>query len=231
MIYPWLWPKFLRARLAMRDYPYYDAPNKQAEAELSEAKVQENFAYFMRVRLDRLAHFQRWLHRRFGVRASLDGDGVRAVSAWVDAYGGGLIGEGAPGEHPFSCYQPPWRGKFVGYNVMLDIGIFLGEYLIAKQPKLHWAIYRGHVIEPASFRSPSYLRPVLVGLPYGWISDVLQTGYGVVKGNRYRANIGHNPVMNRSGALVEEAKSSLYSARMPEGDGPVIIGDSTNEPL
>ncbi|MGA2045578.1 MAG: hypothetical protein ABSG83_19695, partial [Roseiarcus sp.] len=117
------------------------------------------------------------------------------------------------------------------YNVMLDIGIFLGEYLIAKRPILHWAIYRGHAIEPATFRSPSYLRPIVAGLPRGWISDVLKTGYGVVISNRERANIGHARGIYMSDALVLKAKSALYDARMPDGNDPIILGDPTNEPL
>ena len=50
-------------------------------------------------------------------------------------------------------YQPRWEGAYAGYDVMMDLGIFLGEYLIAKRPRLHGEIYRGHPVEPAKFKS------------------------------------------------------------------------------
>jgi hypothetical protein len=56
----------------------------QAERKLSEPEVQENFAYFHRVRLERLAFFQAWLLKNFAVKAMLDGDGLKAVSRWID---------------------------------------------------------------------------------------------------------------------------------------------------
>ena len=43
--------------------------------------MQENFAYFMRARLDRLAFFQKWLRERFGAKATLNGDGLLALNA------------------------------------------------------------------------------------------------------------------------------------------------------
>ena len=78
MIYPKLFLRHWKVRRAIVGYPLYDVPNKQAEETLDEARVQENFAYFMRVRLDRLANFQKWLREWFGVRASLDGNGLLA---------------------------------------------------------------------------------------------------------------------------------------------------------
>lgn len=55
MIRPHFWLKHFLARRAVRRYPLYDVPHKRAEATMSEAEVQENFAYFMRVRLDRFS--------------------------------------------------------------------------------------------------------------------------------------------------------------------------------
>lgn len=77
MIHPKFWLKHARARRALRGYPLYDVPHKQAEGTLSEKEARENFDYFMRVRLERLAFFQEWLKKNFGVNATLDGDGVR----------------------------------------------------------------------------------------------------------------------------------------------------------
>src|SRR5580704_1000655 len=145
MIYPTSIIKFMKVGRAIANYPLYDVPNKQEERTLDEPRVQENFDYFVRVRLDRLAFFQKWLRERFGVNATLDGNGLLALNAWVNAYGGGLIGDEPGVMTIFETYQPAWVGEYAGYNVMVDVGIFIGEYLIAKRPQLCWEIYRGHL--------------------------------------------------------------------------------------
>ncbi len=231
MIHPRLWLKHMRAKRAVQGYPLYDVPHKQAEGTLRESGAQENFDYFMRVRLDRLALFQKWLLMNFGVKATLDGDGVRAVSRWVDDYGGGLIGDEFDTMTIFATYQPRWEGDYVGYNVMIDIGIFLGEYLISKRPRLRWEIYRGHAVEPATFKSVGYMRPKLGGMPRGWVDDVLTTGFGLVAGNRSASHLRLGEPPSERGVLIRRAKSVLYLSKLPDGDEPIIIGDSKNEPL
>ena len=34
--------------------------------------------------------------------------------------------------------QTPWTQGLRGFNLVFDLGIFLGECLIKKQPRLHW---------------------------------------------------------------------------------------------
>src|SRR5258708_37602086 len=89
MIHPRYWIKHAFARRALRGYPLYDVPHKRAEGKMSEAEAQQNFDYFMHVRLSRLAHFTDWLRNNFAVNAALDGEGLRAVGRWADDYGGG----------------------------------------------------------------------------------------------------------------------------------------------
>jgi hypothetical protein len=232
MIHPKFWLKHMRARRAIKGYPLYDVPHKQAEAALSESQAQENFDYFMKVRLDRLAFFQKWLLDNFGVTASLDGAGVRAVSRWVDDYGGGLIRDDRYPWRSFDSYQPPWEGEYAGYNVMIDIGIFLGEYLISKRPRLHWEIYRGHEVEPETIGSPGYMRPHLGGMPRKWGCDVLRDGgYGAIVGSREESQIQLDGRRRQTGGLISTAKAALYHANFPDGAEPIIIGDSSNEQL
>lgn len=231
MIYPRFWLKHSRVKRALKSYPLYDVPHKQSEQTLSEGEARENSDYFMRMRLERLAFFRNWLRANFGVVATLDGDGIRAMSRWVDDYGGGLIGDETYTMTIFAEYQPRWEGVYAGYNVMIDIGIFLGEYLISKRPRLHWDIYRGHVEEPATFRSVGYMRPHLGGMPRKWACDVLTTGYAVVATSRNQSVIGHDHYYDEKDALVGEAKSALHDSRQPDGYEPIIAGDSKNEPL
>lgn len=232
MISPLFWYKHARAQRALKNYPIYDVPHKRAEGELPEREAQENFDYFMRVRLQRLAFFQDWLCRNFSVTASLDGDGVRAVSRWVDDYGGGLIGDDRYVAQIFDSYQPHWEGRYAGYNVMIDLGIFLGEYLVSKRPRLHWEIYRGHEVEPETIGGPSYMRPHLGGMPRGWGCEVLRAGgAGPIVRSREESHLRFDGRRRQTGGLIEQAKSALYCSRLPDGDDPIIIGDSSNEPL
>jgi hypothetical protein len=231
MIYPSLFFKHLKARRALAGYPLYDVPNKQAEATLDEARVQENFDYFMKVRLDRLGFFRKWLADWFGRTASLNGDGVLALNAWVNAYGGGLIGDQFDCATKFESYQPAWVGEYVGYNVMVDIGIFLGEYLIAKRPKLHWEIYRGHLDEDGEFSGPNLKRPHLGGFPRGWKNDMFGQGYGVVATARAMSHIGHEPLVGDPDNMIKHCKSSLYLANVPDDGEPFVFGDYSNEPI
>jgi hypothetical protein len=46
----------------------------------------------------------------------------------------GLIGDNPDQGTIFATYQPTWVGEYAGYNVTIDIGIFIGDYLIANRP-------------------------------------------------------------------------------------------------
>src|SRR5215471_7309570 len=100
----------LRARLsqarldmerALHDYPLYDPPHKIEERRLPKEKAAENFDYFMRVRMQRVAQLRDWLRQHFAVTVTLDEDGVRALGRWGNDYAGWLLARGAEG-HPQS---------------------------------------------------------------------------------------------------------------------------------
>jgi hypothetical protein len=229
MIYPTLFLKHLKVRRAIRDYAFYDVPNKQEESTLNESRVQENFTYFMQVRRDRLAFFQRWLREWFGVKATLDGGGLLALNEYD--YGGGLIGDEFNRATSFATYQPVWLGERAGYNVMVDIGVFLGEYLIGKRPKLHWTIYRGHRDEDGELIGLNLKRPQLGGFPRQWGKDVLGLGYGSVADARTMSHIGHPRSVGDPNGLIKHCKTSLHLANVPDDDSPFILGDYSNEPI
>ncbi|MGQ0682916.1 hypothetical protein [Bradyrhizobium sp.] len=231
MIYPTLFFKHLRVGRAIRDYPLYDVPNKQEERTLDEARVQENFDYFMQVRFDRLAFLQGWLRENFGVRLPLNGDGLLALTAWINAYGGGLIGDFPRIAIIFASYQPIWVGEYIGCNVMVDIGIFLGEYLIAKRPQLHWEIYRGYLDEDRELTGPNLKRPQLGGFPRGWGVDVFGLGYGAVVEARQMAHVGHDPLVGDRDGLIKHCKAKLHLANVPDDGTPFVVGDYSNEPI
>ena len=117
-----------KARRAFADYPLYDVPNKKPERRLGEKKVQENFDYFMRVKDERLAYMIDWLQREFSVTVSLTPEGAYALDRWIDKYAGGLV-HVTKNElsEVFELYKFDWRNQFNICNLIIDLGIFIGE--------------------------------------------------------------------------------------------------------
>jgi hypothetical protein len=176
----WLRKSWLRR--ALRDYPLYDPPHKVEEYLLSREQAVENFDYFMRVRQQRAAYFQRWLRRYFRVAITPDENGVKALNRWGNKYAGLLL-VAAPTGHPTDCYftyDPPWTGENAGYNVLFDLGITLGEIIIDQCPRLHWDVDPASALLPRTAkmlkRSPgmSFQRPKLTGFddPVGQASPL-----------------------------------------------------------
>ncbi|WP_456623310.1 hypothetical protein [Bradyrhizobium sp. P5_C12] len=144
---------------ALADYPPYRPPHRQgpflrrrddqAEEDYTRysheyaARSDENFAYFMGQRTARLAALQSFLNK-FGVSASLDDAGLASVSAWFSDNGFALANLREPAvSQAFYQMQTPWTEGLLGLNVVFDLGIFLGDLLIQKQPNLHWTYVRG----------------------------------------------------------------------------------------
>ncbi len=213
-------------------YPLYDVPHKQEEETLEEPQFVENYEYFMRVRLDRLAFFQGWLNRHFNVRASIDGDGVRAVSAWVDGYGGALIGDEARRATIFASYQPRWEGQYAGYNVIIDLSIFVGEYLISKRVNLYWDLFRGIDPENAESGNSNLYRPCLSGFPGYMKGDTFSPAYFAVYEVRKYAKEQYLLTNRRSpNSIVRDCQTKLVMAAIPNDGKPYMFGDTRNEPL
>jgi hypothetical protein len=172
---------------ALGGYPLYDPPHKIEERLLTKEKATENFDYFMGVRLARVAYLQDWLQRHFGVTATLDEKGVRALSRWGNEYAGFLLVKRANGR-PTLCYftyDPPWTGENAGHNVLFDMGTTLGEAIIANCPMVHWDLDPVSAILPHTAkilrREPGmgFQRPMLTGFdnpaytphPLQYVSD------------------------------------------------------------
>jgi hypothetical protein len=100
-------------------------------------EAQENFDYFMRVRLDRLEYFRNWLKHWFWVTTSLDEKGMMALCDWGKHYACLLI-PSKEIEAAYFNYSPEWREKFAGCNIIMDMAIFFGEAIITNCPKLYW---------------------------------------------------------------------------------------------
>ena len=146
--------------LALVDYPLYEPPHRQGPHYLRRrdnqtedsyvsyvhqyvARSDQNFLFFMEQRATRLAKLQTFLGK-FGVSASLDDTGLASVSAWFPDNSGALANLRDLRVHQaFYQMQTPWIEGHRGLNVIFDLGVYFGESLIKKQPRLHWKYTNG----------------------------------------------------------------------------------------
>src|SRR5262249_22223363 len=127
------------------------------------------------------------LHRFFAVTATPDEEGMRALNDWGVKYAGILQvidPTGSPSRSYFT-YDPPWVEKYTGNNILFDMGIALGESIIANCPKLHWALNPTSAILPRlgrKLKRTSYMgfqRPELAGYADPVVTvNVLHSAYG-----------------------------------------------------
>ena len=146
---------------AIADYPLYQPPIRQGPNFLRRtpqqseedyvryareyvARSEQNFEYFMGQRTARLTALQTFL-QEFGVHASLDDIGLANVSVWCPDNDFALVNDLQNPDVRQTFYQMkiPWTEELRGLNVIFDLGIFLGEMLIKRQPRLHWKYKHG----------------------------------------------------------------------------------------
>jgi len=74
-----------------------------------------------------------------------DDAGLAAVSAWGPGNAGSLVANLRDDKtHRIFFEVPePWTEQWRGFNVIFDLGLFLGESLIARSPHLHWVYQPG----------------------------------------------------------------------------------------
>jgi hypothetical protein len=193
--------KISRVKRASASYPLYDPPHKKPKRR---PQAEDNFDYFMRVRLGRLAFFQQWLRTNFDLTSSLDRDGVIAISQWADRYGCGLFGDEFDDPLFFRAYGRDWTGSYTGYNVIFDLGIFVGEFVIGKRPPTCWAL--------AQTREAPQLvyQPRVEGMaPFNVAWAVLSERHRGIAALDFRVKAGKNE-------LVRWIKQFMYLARTRE---------------
>src|SRR5262245_12430065 len=92
----------------------------------------------------------------FNVVLNFDDNGVMAVSAWCPHYADALVEEmDTDGvRNAYDSFAAPWAGSLIGLNVIFDLGIYYGECLLARNPKLTWQPVRGP--EPNNVAHPIF---------------------------------------------------------------------------
>ncbi|MGJ4993865.1 hypothetical protein ACQR0Z_05610 [Bradyrhizobium sp. HKCCYLS3077] len=142
----------LRVLDALRGYPPYTPPIWNSYAQSAESANEEYVRYFIDQRHPRLQALRRFLEK-FDVAQGFTDQNIREVSTWLPTYADLLV-DGLQHQESdalwraYNWFEAPWTGSLLGLNVVFDIGIYMGECIIYRNPKLQW---RPHVApEPMS---------------------------------------------------------------------------------
>jgi hypothetical protein len=131
-----------RVRDALAGYPPYDPPRWTSEDQPAQPIIDEYRAYFLDNRNRRVEALSRFL-AKFDIALSLDDEGVKAVSAWLPTYADLLV-DGLQQQESddiwcaYHYFDPPWIGPLTGLNPIFDLGVYMGECMLSRNPRLKW---------------------------------------------------------------------------------------------
>lgn len=187
---PRAWLRARRLRSALDGYPVYTPPHMHNEIEMPRGKAQENFGYFVQQVPLRMQVLRDFL-KKFGIDAVTTDEGLNAVSGWFDCYGGLLLPfrpYDTSNLNAFVNYDPPMTGERLGINIAWDIGIFVGECVIARRRSAHWDLNTGDP-DRISLQAVGYQRPCVAGLywPSGCdpITQIFMDSQFMCRGNHF----------------------------------------------
>jgi hypothetical protein len=110
-----------------------------------ENSAAEYRTFFLENRSRRVEALRNFL-AKFDVALSLEDDGVKAVSAWCPLYADLLV-DGLQHQESdglwraYNWFQAPWTGPLIGLNPIFDLGVYMGECLLYRNPRLKWQPY------------------------------------------------------------------------------------------
>jgi hypothetical protein len=129
---------------ALVGYPPYQPPKWDIDAiSMGEANV-EYRQFFFGERGQRLEALRNFLEK-FCVILSLEDAGILEVSAWcptfADLFVPGLERDAV--RDAYQEFETPWTGDLLGLNPIFDLGVYFGECLLLRNPRLEWKPGRG----------------------------------------------------------------------------------------
>ena len=124
------------------DYPVYSPPFHDSEAALPKREIEANYDYFLEQKERRLEYLASYL-RLFSVDLNNSREALPALDRWLFRYGGHLIAGAGEVIVAMHDYEPAWVREYHGVNVVHDIAIFAGDYIIAKNKNVRWDVFYG----------------------------------------------------------------------------------------
>ena len=148
-------------------YPVYSPPFHDAENVLAKREIKANYDYFLEQKALRIEYLAEYL-ASFSIALRLDLDGMKVLDGWLFRYGGHLLPWNWQLKTDFVIqalhdHEPAWTGAFQGLNVINDIGILVGDYIIARNPDVHWDVNYGNGTK-RDYERIGFGKPCLYGL-------------------------------------------------------------------
>jgi hypothetical protein len=141
----------LKVQRRMRDYPIYTPPFARSEPSLSRKEMDENYNHFLEHKAARLKYLAEYLGA-FSVQLRFEPEALLTLERWLYRYGGHLVPArgrqatfgGAPRiASTLFSYEPAWVGQYHGLNLINDLAIFAGEYIISGNDDARWGMWYG----------------------------------------------------------------------------------------
>lgn len=152
---------------ALSSYPEYAPPFPGWRLKRKEAEA--NFEFFMSQRALRLEHLKNFL-AGFSVDLQFSSEGLAALDGWLLRYGGHLLVKYGDVIWALEHYDPAWNGIYAGMNIVNDVGIFAGEYVVRRNKNARWGLWVGDGTS-RSREMVGYHHPCIFGLEHALISD------------------------------------------------------------
>ncbi len=132
----------LRVLDALVDYPPYAPPIWSSDTQKFADATAKYRSYFLENRSWRIEALRIFL-AKFGVALDLGDTGVEAVSKWCPIYANLLVDglqhqESEELRRAYGWFQVPWTGSLIGLNPIFDLGVYMGECLLFRNPRLAW---------------------------------------------------------------------------------------------
>jgi len=128
---------------SLPDYPVYAPPFRYEESEIpSHGQIEQNYQYFLRHKADRLKYLADYL-APFSVVLKLEATTLPVLGRWLYRYGGHLDPGRGEVVYALHHYNPPWTGAYHGLNIINDISIFAGDYIVSKNRFTRWDAWFG----------------------------------------------------------------------------------------
>jgi hypothetical protein len=200
MLRPSTWLDSWRIGQLLRNYSTYSPPHSGDPRNLTLEQGKTNYEYFLRKKSQRFDNL-RALFIPFNASLTLDDGGLRTIDAWVHRFCGHLIDQDRLASSiSFRTWNPPWASQHAGLNVLWDLGIYAGEFVIHLNSNCSWYLNDG-----GSHRSArewtDYLRPSLRIERRQGSWDVFETIFQIAEakqrlmllGQSIRTDIDHAP--------------------------------------
>lgn len=147
---------------SLNDYPVYSPPFHDAEIVLTPEQIEANYDYFLKQKSIRLDYLAKYL-AAFSVELRLAQEALPALDRWLYRYGGHLIPSGGEVISALADYEPAWVGNYHGLNIVNDIAIFAGDYIISRNRDARWDVWYGDGTK-YDYEKEGFGQPCLFGL-------------------------------------------------------------------